>query len=114
MGKVRVEAPKATLVTVSCHGTASEICTGALALSAVEHLSGHRITAITASKKTRTVILGRVAYAVTGGASATVTIKLNATAKRLLSGHHRFRARLTLTAAGRTSPTATRTITLAR
>jgi hypothetical protein len=115
IGKVRVEAPKAaTVVTVSCHGKASEICTGALALSAVEHLSGHGITAITESKKTRTVVLGRTAYAVTGGASATVTIKLNAAAKRLLSGHHHFPARLTLTATGRTAPTATRTITLAR
>jgi hypothetical protein len=59
-------------------------------------------------------MLGRTAYAVTGGASATVTIKLNATAKRLLSGRHHFPARLKLTATGRTTPTATRTITLAR
>jgi putative Ig domain-containing protein len=114
IGKVHVAAPNATVVTVSCHGTASEICTGALALSAVEQLSGQRITAITAAKKTRTVMLGRTDYAVTGGASATVTIKLNATAKRLLSGHHHYPARLTLTATGQTTPTATRTITLAR
>jgi hypothetical protein len=113
IGKVHVAAPKATVVTVSCAGTTSETCTGALALSAVEHLSGQRITAITASKKTRTVMLGRTAYAVTGGESATVTIKLNATAKRLLSGHHHLHARLTLTATGRTTPTATRTISLA-
>ena len=114
IAKVKVGFPKVT-ASISCAGTAGESCTGALALSAVEHLSGHRITAITASKKkTRTVALGRVAYTVTAGASATVKIKLNATAKTLLSGHHRFRARLALTATARTTATATRTITLAR
>jgi len=116
IGKVKVEAPKATVVTVSCGGGASEICTGTLALSAVEHLRGRSITAISAAKPmaTRTVALGRTSYKLTGGASAAFTIKLNGTAKSLLSGHHHFRARLTLTTTGSTTATATRTITIKR
>jgi alpha-tubulin suppressor-like RCC1 family protein len=99
IGKVKVEAPKATL-----------------ALSAVEHLRGRSITAISAAKPmaTRTVALGRTSYKLTGGASAAFTIKLNGTAKSLLSGHHHFRARLTLTTTGSTTATATRTITIKR
>ncbi|MGA2005992.1 MAG: hypothetical protein ABSH27_00325 [Solirubrobacteraceae bacterium] len=116
IGKVKVEAPKATVVTVSCGGGASEICTGTLALSAVEHPRGRSITAISAAKPmaTRTVALGRTSYKLTGGASAAFTIKLNGTAKSLLSGHHHFRARLTLTTTGSTTATATRTITIKR
>ena len=114
IAKVKVGFPKVT-ASIACAGSASETCTGALALSAVEHLSGRRITAITASKKrTRTVALGRAAYTVTAGASATVTIKLDAAAKTLLSAHRRFRARLVLTATGRATAAATRTIALAR
>ncbi len=115
IAKVKVEANKATLVTLSCHGSASQLCAGTLALSAVEHLSGHTITAVSAAKRnTRTVALGRAAYKVTGGASATFTIKLSATAKSLLSHRHRFPSKLTLTVAGAKTAAVTKTITLAR
>ncbi len=116
LGTVKVEAPKATVVMVSCRGVASELCTGTLALSAVEHLRGRTITAISAAKRmaTRTVALGRTSYKLTGGASAAFTIKLNGTAQSLLSGHHHFRARLTLTTTGSTTATAARTITITR
>jgi hypothetical protein len=56
-------------------------CTGKLVLSAVEHLSGRKITAISAAKRktTPTVVLGRASYTVRGAASAAFTIKLNGT-----------------------------------
>lgn len=115
IAKVRIEANKATLVTLSCHGSASQLCAGTLALSAVEHLSGHTITAVSAARrKTRTVTLGRATYKVTGGGSATFTIKLSATAKSLLSHHHRFPSKLTLTVAGAKTAAATKTISLVR
>jgi alpha-tubulin suppressor-like RCC1 family protein len=116
IGTVKVEAPKTTVVMVSCRGAASEICTGTLALSAVEHLRGRTITAISAAKRitTRTVALGRASYRLTGGADAAFTITLNGTARSLLAGHHHFRARLTLTTTGSTTATATRAITIKR
>ena len=111
--KVAAKNPK-VIVTVACAGNASESCTGTLTLSALEHLRGHRITAISAAKKTRrTVTLGHTTYTVTAGASGVLTIKLNSTAKRLLATHHHFAATLTLTAA-KTATTTTKTITLKR
>jgi hypothetical protein len=112
--KVAAKNPK-VIVTVACAGNASESCTGTLTLSALEHLRGHKITAISAAKTTkRTVTLGRAAYTVTAGASGVFTISLNATAKRLLATHHHFAARLTLTPTGAKTATATKTITLRR
>ena len=110
---VRVNGSKVR-VTVACAGAAGERCSGTLALSAVEHLSGHRIIAISAAtRRRRTVALGHTTFSVAGGASAAFTIALNRTAKQLLSRHHRFRAELVLSAAGRSHATATTTVSLA-
>jgi alpha-tubulin suppressor-like RCC1 family protein len=116
IGRVKVEAPKATVVTVLCGGNPAARCTGALTLTAVEHRRGRTITAISAAKRpaTRTVVLGRASYSASVGASAAFTIKLDGTAKSLLSDHHHFRARLTLTATGSTTAAATRTISITR
>ena len=94
----------------------SSVGSGTLALSAVEHLRGSTVTAITAATKkrarTRTVTLGRAPYRLNAGATAAFTIKLDGTAQSLLSTHHHFAAKLTLTPGGAGSPTARRTITL--
>jgi hypothetical protein len=103
------------IVTLACAGSANESCTGTLALSAIEHLRGHRITAISAAKKTkRTVTLGRASYTVTAGASGVFTVSLSTVASRLLATHHHFAAKLTLTPTGAKTATATKTITLRR
>ena len=114
IAKVKIEAPTAVVLTASCAGAASVRCTGTLSLIALEHLTGHTITAITAAKPkaTRTVTLGRTTYRLAGGARGKLTIKLNAAAQSLLASHHRFRAELALTATGSSAPSATRTITL--
>jgi alpha-tubulin suppressor-like RCC1 family protein len=114
IGKVRSEAPKAVVVRVACAGSAGERCSGTLALSAVEHLRGSTVIAVSATKRraTRTVTLGRASYRLNAGATAAFTIKLDGTAQSLLSTHHHFAAKLTLTPGGAGSPTARRTITL--
>jgi hypothetical protein len=112
IAKVTVKNPKVT-VRVACAGASSDSCTGTLALSTTEHLTGRKITAISAAKKTRrTVTLGHTTYTVTAGASGVFTIKLNSPAKRLLATHHHYSAKLTLTAAK--TATTTKTITLKR
>jgi hypothetical protein len=99
-------------VTVACAGGR---CAGTLTLSAVEHLSGHRITAVSAAKRqTRNVTLGRTTYTVAAGTSAAFTMTLNRTARRLLKTRHHFRAALALTPAGSPRAAASRTVTLAR
>lgn len=102
--------------TITC-GTASyQTCTGTLLLTTREHLAGGKITAISAAKKprktTRTVTLGGTPYSLTGGATKTLTINLNATGKKLLAKYHKLPARLTAKAAGATSASATTTLTI--
>jgi riboflavin biosynthesis pyrimidine reductase len=82
----------------------------------LEHLTGHTVTAVSAAvkpkKTTRTVTIAKTTYSVTGGSHTTVTIKLNATGKRLLAKYHKLRAKLTATRTGSKTATATKTVTL--
>jgi DNA-binding beta-propeller fold protein YncE len=114
-GAVKVKSPKIT-ITVACAGITIQTCGGTLALTTVEHLKGHRITAITAKKKpkknTRTLTLASATYSLAGGAETTLTITLNATGKKLLAKDHKLSARLVLTPTGATVPSATKTLTI--
>ena len=101
-------------LTLSCHGSAGQKCSGKLKLSALEHLTGHTITAITASKPkktTKTVTLASTTYAFTG-TSKTLKITLNKTGKHLLAKFHKLSAKLTLTPTGARTPATTKTITI--
>ena len=106
-------------LTLSCRGSAGQTCSGTLKLSAREHLTGHRITAVTAStpkkkpkpKKTiRTVTLASATYTFTG-TSRTLTITLGTTGKLLLATYHKLSAKLTLTPTGARTPATTKTLT---
>ena len=109
-------------LTLFCRGSAGQRCSGTLKLSAREHLTGHRITAVTAStpkkpkpkpkpKKTiRTVTLASTTYTFTG-TSRTLTITLNKTGKHLLATYHKLSAKLTLTPTGARTPATTKTLT---
>jgi large repetitive protein len=106
-------------LTLSCRGSAGQTCLGTLKLSALEHLTGHRITAVTASKPkktakpkktTKTVTLASTTYAFTG-ASTTLKITLDTTGKHLLATYHKLSAKLTLTPTGARTPATTKTIT---
>jgi DNA-binding beta-propeller fold protein YncE len=114
-GAVKVKSPKVT-ITVGCAGIPFQTCIGRLTLTAVEHLKGHKLIAISAKKKpkktTRTVQLGSVSYSLTGGTDATLAITLNSTAKRLLAREHRIASRLGLIPAGATAASATKTLTI--
>ena len=107
-----------------CHGSAGQRCSGTLKLSAREHLTGHTITAVTASKPkkttkpkkkpkktTKTVTLASTTYTFTG-ASRTLKITLNTTGKHLLAKYHKLSAKLTLTPTGARTPATTKTITI--
>ncbi len=77
-------------------------------------MTGHTITAVTASKPkktTKTVTLARTTYAFTG-ASRTLRFTLNKTGKHLLAKFHKLSAKLTLTPTGARTPATTKTITI--
>ncbi len=101
-------------LTLSCRGSAGQTCKGTLKLIALEHLTGHTITAVTAStpkKTTKTVTLASTTYTLTG-TSRTLKITLNQTGQHLLAKYHTLSAKLTLTPTGARTPTTTKTITI--
>jgi len=96
---VKIKSPK-LMVTVSCGEAAGATCSGPLELTAVEHLTGGKLTAVSARKRpkrtTRTVLLASKTYAVAGGTSATVTLKLGQVGAKLLAKYRTIHAELTL------------------
>ena len=118
IGTVKIKGSKLT-VTISCAGTTSQSCTGTLALTTLEHFTGHKLTAISAAKTrkkpkktTRTVTLGRKTYSLVGGASTTLTITLDATGKQLLARYRKLPAKLTVTPTASKTAAATKTVTI--
>ena len=99
-------------ITLSC---AKAVCKGTLGLSVVEHLSGTKVTSLTAiakAKKTRTLTLAKGTYTLAAGKTRTLTLTLTKTAAKLLTARHRFTAKLALTPAGSKRATVTKTVTL--
>jgi hypothetical protein len=98
---VKIKSPKLT-ATISCSEAAGATCGGPLELTAVEHLTGGKVTAVSARKRakrtTRTVVLASENYVVAGGTSATVTLKLGQVGAKLLAKYHTIHAELTLDA----------------
>jgi hypothetical protein len=115
LGKVSVSGSKVS-ATVSCTGTAAQTCAGALALSTLEHLLGHKITMVSASKKkgkksTHTVTLASAKYSITGGTTKKLTLTLDKTGKKLLAKYHELPTKLTITPTGSKKPITTKTVT---
>jgi Putative Ig domain len=108
--------------TIGCSSSDSADCLGALTVVTVEHLTGGDVTAISASAKskkpkkpkktTRTVTLGTTQFSITAGGTQVVTVKLNATGKKLLAKYHKLPAKLILTSNGVSAPLATSSITI--
>ncbi len=119
--KVKISAPTVT-VTVSCGAAVGLTCTGTLALTTLEHLGGHTITAITATHKprkpkkpkhkTRRITLATTSYTIAGATSKPLKITLNATARRLLAKYHKLPAKMTLTPSGSKTAAATISVTI--
>ena len=112
--KLSAGAPKVTpngvTVQIGCSGSGS--CSGTAIVTAVEHFSGKRPTAVTARVKRRTVklTLARGSYSLNAGQLGKVTLKLTAKAKALLARLHKISGRLTLTPTGASKPSITRTV----
>jgi hypothetical protein len=116
--KVKTDGAK-LMVTLSCGAAAGLSCTGTLALTAIEHLKGHKITAITASKKpkqpkrtTRAITLASTSYTLAGATTKTLTLTLNTTGQRLLSKRHKLPAKITVTPTGIGMSAATANVTV--
>jgi hypothetical protein len=118
----RVTRVKATVkgstvkVSAVCGGVAGQTCRGKISISAVEHLLGGRLTAVTARagrrRRTRTIVLATHSYSVTAGSRTTVVLKLSKSGIRLLTKMHRLPVRVALTAKGLKKPQATVKATL--
>jgi hypothetical protein len=90
------------LVSLSCHGGASSLCTVTLTLTVVEQLRRGRLLAVSAAtgRHRRIVIIGRETITLTGGESKLARVALNATGRRLLMGRHALAAKLTFSGNG--------------
>jgi hypothetical protein len=118
IGTVKSEAPELK-ISITCGAIAPQSCSGTLALSVSEHLTGDKITAIVAKAKhkkpkhtTRTVGIGKANYSVSGGSAATVAVTLNKAGKQLLAKYHKLHAKLADTPTGLATALTTQTVTI--
>jgi hypothetical protein len=110
VGTAKVTAAGVKL-SLGCSGSGT--CSGTALVTAVEHLTGKKVTAVTARAKKRkvTITLAHGSYSLTAGNLGTINLKLTAKAQRLLAQLHKISGRLTVTPTGATKPTVTRTVT---
>lgn len=107
LGHVSTRGIVAT-VPVSCEEPAGATCRFSVRLTAVELLHDGKLIAVTAVRKhksgtkTKLVTLGGALIDISGGEDTDVHIRLDKTAKRLLSARHSFEATITATEAGKT------------
>jgi hypothetical protein len=103
--------PNGLTLSLGCSGSGT--CSGTAVVTAVEHLSGKKVTAVTphAKRKTVKITLARGSYSLTAGQLGKVTLTLNSKARALLRQLHTIKGTLTLTPAGASKPSITRTVT---
>lgn len=103
--------PSGVTLHIGCSGSGT--CTGTAVITAVEHLTGKRPTAVTARAKKRkvTITLARASYSLGAGQLGSVNLKLTAQARALLKRLHKISGRLTVTPTGATAPVLTKTVT---
>jgi hypothetical protein len=104
--------------TLSCVGTIDQLCHDTLTLSIVERWRGRKLVAVAAASRpklrSRTIVLAKGSFHSHGRRSGTVTTRLNATGRKLHAQRPRFKARLTVDAAGNRSVLLKRTVQLKR
>lgn len=114
VGKVTSKNGVAT-VALSCVGTTGSCPSATLALTVVEHMSGKRITAVSArahkKKRKRTVVIATSKVSLAAGSSKRIKLSLNHTGRALLKARHHLPAALTVRAGN--SVIATRKLALA-
>ena len=103
-----------TAVVLAC---AVAPCAGTLKLVGIEHLTGTKVTKVTAlakgkkAKTTKQVTLALDHYAIRAGATQTLKVTLSGKAAKLLASLGTIKARLTVTPVGSTTPTLTKNVT---
>jgi hypothetical protein len=117
-GVVKFSGAKLAIV-VTCKGTSAQPCKGTVAMTTDEHLTNGKLVAVTAAAKskkpkrsTKLVALGKATYNTTGGHHRTVTIKLDATGRRLLARYSGLPVKLAATPTGSKRAAATKTVKL--
>lgn len=105
--------------SLPCAGSAGASCTGTVSLVAGEQLNGSKPTGVIASagaashrRHTVVVTLGSEHYVIAGGQHKTITIKLNALARKLLRRFHKLPSKLDDKPTGATHTTVLRTLTI--
>jgi hypothetical protein len=100
-------------VPLSCQGSANQVCIGTLVGTATEHVAGHTVQAVTASKRhgkgkkgggkkapkpvAQVVTVATSNYSITGGQTANVPLTLNATGQKLLGEFFKLPVSLSVT-----------------
>jgi hypothetical protein len=112
VGNTKISAAGLQLA-LGCSGSGT--CSGTAIVSAVEHLTGKRATAVTArakpKKKKLAITLARGSYSLSAGQLGNMKLNLTSRAKALLKRLHKISGKLTLTPTGASAPTVTRTVT---
>ena len=100
--------------SMSCVGTAGTTCSIHGSLTTVERRRHGKILGISARTTRKTVTIGTVSATIAAGKTSKLTIKLNATGRRLLARFGRLPARLSVTSLsqGARSTVLTRTVTI--
>jgi hypothetical protein len=105
--------------SLPCAGGATASCTGTVSLVAGEQLNGSKPTGVIASagaashrRHTVAITLGRDHYVIAGGHHKTITIKLNALARKLLRTFHKLPSKLDDEPTGAAHTTVLRTLTI--
>jgi hypothetical protein len=83
--------------TVSCLAAAGASCKGVAQLTSTERLKGHRVTGLSARKRTKRVTVGRVTFTVAAGKSHRIVVTLNRTGQALLKRFHSLPVTLAVT-----------------
>ncbi len=88
---------------LSCPAGGATCAPGVLKVTVLEHLNKHgRIVAVTAKKaRTKTVTIASATVTVSAGGVVSVTLKLNASGRALLTGYKKLSAFLTLSSGGK-------------
>jgi hypothetical protein len=102
-GGVSVSGTTAT-VQLGCQGPAGSSCTVSGVLTSTQHLTGHKIVAVTAKKhrSKTTVNVGTKTVTIAAGSTTTLSVPLNGAGKSLLRNFGTLPTTLMLTSAGKT------------
>jgi len=92
-------------VRVSCTGAPGATCRVTLKLTVTETLSHGKVTAVSARKKHKVVVVGSASVTLKAGETKTIRVSLNRSGKHLLAHFHRLKVKLRVSQATATKGT---------